>query len=115
MTDHIPPPGEGDPDARLRTLKHARAQAETTGEDVKDFDAEIEDVRNEAGRGPKQDDEARAELENAAEERKLAAAAERAKAAAASTSTEETAKRTPPQGRSTSPPKATTADKPKDK
>lgn len=101
------PAAGGDPDSRMRMLKHARAAAETTDEDMDDYDDAITDERNRAGRGPQQDEEAAEELEHAREER--AEAAEKRRASAES-STSETSATSTPQGRSATPPaRSTTA------
>lgn len=112
------PAAGGDPDSRMRLLKHARAAAETTDEDLGDYDDAITDERNRAGRGPQQDEEAAEELERAREEREAAAEKRRA---SAESSTSETSPTSAPQGRSATPParsttatgakSATTADK----
>jgi hypothetical protein len=104
------PAAGSDPDSRLRMLKHARAAAEgDPNADVADFDDEITDERNRAGRGPQQDEEAREEMERVREER--AKAAERAGAAerrTAAASTSETSQTAVPQGRSATPPARST-------
>lgn len=99
------PAAGGDPDSRMRLLKHARAAAETTDEDLTDYDDAITDERNRAGRGPQQDEEAAEELERAREEREAAAEKRRASAESSTSETSPT-----PQGRSATPPaRSTTA------
>lgn len=98
-----------DPDSRMRLMKQARAVAEQTGDDPSEWEEEIQDERNRAGRGPQQDEEARQELERAEVQRREAAERRRNAADESTSDGQETrAKTEAPKGRTATPARSTT-------